>query len=80
VVDGGEVALVRLLGVKRRRLDEEGAGWQVVEDLWVVRGRLGPRALRERDGVVASGVPNGTKRQVGTGFGRGSMGGGNNCV
>jgi len=74
--EGSSVAQVRLPGVKKRRLDEEGGSLEVVEDLAVVRAPLGPRGRQEGDGSVASGVPTGPRGHVGPRFGMGPISGG----
>jgi len=66
--------LVRLPGgIKKRRVDGDGGSLEVTEDLAVVKALLGPRGSVERDGRVASGVPNGPRGPVGPRFGVGPM-------
>jgi len=67
------VALVRLPGVKKRRLDEEGGSLEVVGDLAVVKALLGPRGRPEGDRRVASGVLTRPRGHVGPGFSVGPM-------
>jgi len=74
--EGGSVALVRLPGVKKRRLDESGGSLKVVEDLPVVKVPLGRRGRSEGEGRVASGVPTRPRGHVGPGFGMGPIRGG----